>query len=68
MAQCSAPPSEPANSAFLRLDRSFDRVVVQFDAAVVDEARQAFPARQGIADGLGELALLTDQGEFCAQP
>src|SRR4029077_4874320 len=49
-------------------DRSFDSVVVEFDAAIVDEAGQAFPARQGIANGVGELALLADQGQFCAQP
>src|SRR2546430_13261812 len=30
--------------------------------------RQALPARERIADGLGELAFLTDQGELCAQP
>lgn len=32
-------------------DGSFDDVVVEFDAAVVDEARQALPARQGVANG-----------------
>ena len=36
-------------------DRSFDRVVVEFDAAIVDEARQAFPTRQGVTDGFGSL-------------
>ena len=51
-----------------RADGAFDGVVVELDAAVIDEARQAFPARQGVPDGLGELALLTDQGKFCPQP
>ena len=49
-------------------DRAFDGVVVELDAAIVDEARQAFPARQGVADGFGEFALLTDKTEFCPQP
>src|SRR5437879_13350933 len=49
-------------------DGALDGVVVEFDAAVVDEARQTFPARQGVTDGLGELALLADQAEFCTQP
>jgi hypothetical protein len=47
-AQCSAPRSEPANSAFLveldRTDGAFDGIVVEFDAAVIDEAHQALPA------------------------
>ena len=49
-------------------DGAFDGVVVELDAAVIDEARQALPARQGVADGLGEFALLADQAEFCSQP
>src|SRR5450756_668637 len=49
-------------------DGALDGVVVEFDAAIVDEPRQPFPARQGIADGIGELALLTDQTKFCPQP
>jgi hypothetical protein len=36
--------------------------------AIVDEARQAFPLRQGITNGFGEPALLTDQTKFCPQP
>jgi hypothetical protein len=48
-------------------DGAFDSVVVDLDAAIVDEARQAFPARQGITNGFGELALLTDQIKFCPQ-
>ena len=48
-----------------RADRSLDGVVVELDAAVVDESRQPFPARQGVADGLGKLALLTDQAKLC---
>ena len=43
-----------------RADGSFDGVVVELDAAIVDEARQAFPTRQGVTDGFGEFALLTD--------
>lgn len=51
-----------------RADGALDGVVVEFDAAVIDEARQALPARQGVADGRGKLAFLADQAEFCAQP
>jgi hypothetical protein len=51
-----------------RADGVLDGVVVEFDAAVIDEARQALPARQGTTDGLGKLAFLADQAEFCAQP
>jgi hypothetical protein len=51
-----------------RADAALDGVVVEFDAAIIDEARQALPARQGVADGRGELAFLADQAEFCAQP
>ena len=49
-------------------DGALDGVVVEFDEAIVDEARQAFPARQGVTDGFGELALLADQAEFWTQP
>jgi hypothetical protein len=49
-------------------DGAFDGVVVDFDSTIVDEARQAFPARQGVADGFGELALLADQAKLSPQP
>lgn len=51
-----------------RTDRTLDSVVVELDTAIIDEARQALPARERIADGLGELALLADQGELCVEP
>jgi hypothetical protein len=35
-----------------------------FDGIVVE----LFPARQGVTDGFGKLALLTDQTKFCPQP
>ncbi len=38
-------------------DRSFDRIVVELDATVIDEARQPLPARESVADGGGELDL-----------
>ena len=41
---------------------------VDFDAAVIDEAGQRLPARRRVADRLGELGLLADQGKLCAQP
>ena len=51
-----------------RTDRAFDDVGVDLDAAVVEEAGQAVPARERIADRLGELGLLADQAELGAQP
>src|SRR6185437_5937851 len=51
-----------------RSDGSFDNVVVEFDAAVIDEERQAVPSRQGISDRHGQFALLADQRELCAKP
>lgn len=68
-----APLSEPANNAFFsgqrdRADGAFDGVVVELDAAIIDEARQPLPARERITDGVCKLALLTDQTEFCTQP
>ena len=51
-----------------RPDGAFDDVVVDLDAAVVEEAGEALPARQGVADRLGELGLLADQLELGAQP
>ena len=37
-------------------------------AAVINEARQAFPARQSVANGGCQFAFLADQAEFCVQP
>jgi hypothetical protein len=72
VAQCSTPPSEPANSVICDKrdgsERSFDGIVVDLDASVIDEADQAFSARQGVSDQRAKLAFLTDQAEFCAQP
>ena len=51
-----------------RADGAFDHVAVDLDAAVVEEAGQAFPARERVADRLGELGLLADQSELLAQP
>lgn len=49
-------------------DRAFDHVAVDLDAAVVEEAREPFPARERVADRLGELGLLADPAELLAQP
>ena len=51
-----------------RADGALDVVVVEFDATVIDEARQALPARQSVSDGLCKFAFLADQTEFYAQP
>ena len=49
-------------------DGALDDVRVDLDAPVVDEARQAVPARERVADRLGELGLLADQRELFTQP
>ena len=49
-------------------DRALDDVAVDLDAAVVEEAGESFPARERVADRLGELGLLADQAELLAQP
>lgn len=49
-------------------DGPLDDVGVDLDATLVEEARQASPARERVADRFGELALLADQGELPAQP
>ena len=35
-------------------DGALDRVVVEFDTAVIEEAGEGWPARERVADGLGE--------------
>src|SRR5262245_13322232 len=47
---------------------ALDDVAVDLDASVVEEQAQALPARQRVADRLGELALLAEQLELVAQP
>ncbi len=49
-------------------DRAFDDVGVDIDTTAVEEAGQAFPPRERIADRFSELCLLTDQSELGAQP
>src|SRR5260370_34132660 len=51
-----------------RTDAALDDVVVDLDAAVVEEQAQSLPARQRIADRRGELGLLADELELDAQP
>ena len=48
-----------------RADRALDRVGVDLDAAVVEEAGESLPVRERVADRLGELALLADEARAC---
>ena len=50
-----------------RADGPFDYIVVELEAAV-DEEREAFPPRQGIADRHGQFTLLADQRKLCPKP
>jgi hypothetical protein len=51
-----------------RADLVFDRVGVELQRAVVEEADQAGPVGEGVADVLGELGFLRDAGELGLQP
>jgi hypothetical protein len=71
VAQYSAPPSEPANSAFLRLSAMgrVDRSTALSISMRPSSMKRVRPSqRDRAADRLGELAFLADQAEFCAQP
>ena len=43
-----------------RLDAALDRIAVYFNASVFDEARQAVPMVEGVADGFAQTGLLRD--------
>src|SRR5690606_32671310 len=47
-----------------RTDRALDGVGIDPDAAIVEEAGEPFPARERVADRLGELGLLADQAKL----
>jgi hypothetical protein len=51
-----------------RADRPLDRVDVEFNATIMQEARQAFPARKCVTDRLGKRAAASDAGKLCFQP
>lgn len=72
-AQCSAPPSEPANGAFLRIRArglclSLDDGRVEIDNNAVEGQAQSLAARQRVAERFGELGLLADELKLHAQP
>ena len=50
-----------------RPDGALDDVGVDLDAAIVEEAAKAIPAREDVADGLRQLALLADERELLSQ-
>ena len=49
-------------------DGTLDGVGVDLDAAVIEEARQAEPTAQGVADRTGDRRFLRDSGELNFQP
>ena len=51
-----------------RADLVLDRVGVELEGAVVEEADQAGPVREGIADIFGQQGLLRDTRELGLQP
>ena len=50
------------------VDAALDHVGIDLNAAVVEEARKAVPARERVADCLGQFGLLADQGELGGEP
>lgn len=67
----STPPSDPANSAFLRLSLMprIDRSAVLLSSSMRPSSmKRVNLASEGIADGLGELDLLADESQLSAQP
>src|SRR6266852_1844435 len=46
-----------------RANRALDRVCVEFDAAIMEKARQTFPARARVTDRLGKRAAAGDARE-----
>ncbi len=51
-----------------RPDGALDDVGVDLDAAVFEDAAEARLSREGVADRLGQLAFLVDEGELRLQP
>src|SRR4029077_18995780 len=51
-----------------RPDRAFDRIVVEIDTAIVEEARELVPAGEGVADRFGQGAAAWDAGKLGLQP
>ncbi len=49
-------------------DSALDRIVVELDAAVVEEPAQRRPARERIADGLGQPAAWRNPAQLALQP
>jgi hypothetical protein len=49
-------------------DRAFDRIGIEFDAAIAQEARQPLPARERVADRFGERAAAGYEGKLGSEP
>ncbi len=49
-------------------DGALDRIGVKLDAAVVEEAGECRPAREGIADGLGQPAARRNPAQLVLEP
>src|SRR5437588_9550657 len=49
-------------------DRAFDRIVVELDTAIVQEAAQRWPAREGILDRSGEAAAARNATKLRLEP
>ena len=72
-AQCSAPPSEPAKRAFLRvrvMGRMERSTVLESISMVPSSMKRVrpLPAGEGVADGFGQLALLADGLQGGSEP
>ena len=52
----------------MRPDGAFDGIVVELDAAVVEESAEGWPAGEGVADRLGKGAAAGDATKFRLEP
>ena len=73
VAQRAAPPSEPTKKMVLaakrdRADRSFDLVVVELDASLIEEPAEGAPTGECIADRLGQAAAGRNAAELRLKP
>jgi hypothetical protein len=64
--RCRTSLSQAKGSTLL--DGALDRIVVEFDAAVIEESGEGWPARQRITNGLGEGAGGWNAAELHLEP
>ena len=51
-----------------RPDGALDRIGVELDSTIVEEAREGLPPAKRVPDGIGERTAGRDQAELCLKP